>query len=188
MSIHSLHRITKFSGKDGEQPKINKIGSPVWKALKAKTKRQVKDIAKDLIKLYAERRTKKGFAFAPDTYLQTELEASFIYEDTPDQEKATIALKEDMEKEYPMDRLICGDVGFGKTEIAIRAAFKAVADGKQVAILVPTTILALQHARTFKERLKEFPCTVDYINRFKTRKQQTETLVGELSGSLFFRI
>ena len=184
VSIHSLHRITKFSGKDGEQPKINKIGSPVWKSLKAKTKRQVKDIAKDLIKLYAERRAQKGFAFAPDTYLQTELEASFIYEDTPDQEKATIAFKEDMEREYPMDRLICGDVGFGKTEIAVRAAFKAVADGKQVAILVPTTILALQHARTFKERLKEFPCTVDYINRFKTRKQQTETLKGVAEGKV----
>ena len=184
VSIHSLHRITKFSGKDGEQPKINKIGSPVWKNLKAKTKRQVKDIAKDLIKLYAERRAKKGFAFAPDTYLQTELEASFIYEDTPDQEKATIAFKEDMEKEYPMDRLICGDVGFGKTEIAVRAAFKAVADGKQVAILVPTTILAIQHARTFKARLKEFPCTVDYINRFKTRKQQTGTLKGVADGKV----
>jgi transcription-repair coupling factor (superfamily II helicase) len=184
VSIHSLHRITKYSGKDGQQPKINKIGSPVWKTLKAKTKRQVKDIAKDLIKLYAERRAKKGFAFTPDTYLQTELEASFIYEDTPDQEKATIAFKEDMEKAYPMDRLICGDVGFGKTEIAVRAAFKAVTDGKQVAILVPTTILALQHARTFRNRLKEFPCTVDYINRFKTRKQQTETLKGVAEGKV----
>ncbi len=184
VSIHSLHRITKYSGKDGEQPKINKIGSPVWKNLKAKTKRQVKDIAKDLIKLYAQRRAQKGFAFAPDTYLQTELEASFIYEDTPDQEKATIAFKEDMEKDYPMDRLICGDVGFGKTEIAIRAAFKAVADGKQVAVLVPTTILALQHARTFRQRLKEFPCTVDYINRLKTRKQQTETLKGVAEGKV----
>ncbi|MGK0385101.1 MAG: transcription-repair coupling factor (superfamily II helicase), partial [Bacteroidia bacterium] len=184
VSIHSLHRITKYSSKDGAEPKINKIGSPVWKTLKAKTKKQVKDIAKDLIKLYAERRSKKGFAFTPDTYLQTELEASFIYEDTPDQEKATVAFKADMEKEYPMDRLICGDVGFGKTEIAIRAAFKAVADGKQVAILVPTTILALQHARTFKARLKEFPCNVDYINRLKTRKQQTDTLKRVAEGQV----
>lgn len=184
VSIHSLHRISKYSSKEGEEPKINKLGSPAWKTLKAKTKRQVKDIAKDLIKLYAQRRAQKGFAFSPDTYLQTELEASFIYEDTPDQEKATAALKADMEKEYPMDRLVCGDVGFGKTEVAIRAAFKAVADGKQVAVLVPTTILALQHARTFRERLKEFPCTVDYINRFKTRKQQTETLKKVADGQV----
>ncbi len=184
VSIHSLHRISKYSSKEGAEPKINKIGSPVWKTLKAKTKKQVKDIAKDLIKLYAQRRAQKGFAFTPDTYLQTELEASFIYEDTPDQEKATVALKEDMEKEYPMDRLICGDVGFGKTEIAIRAAFKAVADGKQVAVLVPTTILALQHARTFRERLKEFPCNVDYINRFKTRKQQNDTLKKVAEGQV----
>lgn len=184
VSIHSLHRITKFSGKDGEEPKINKLGSPAWKALKAKTKKQVKDIAKDLIKLYAKRRAQKGFAFMPDTYLQTELEASFLYEDTPDQEKATIAFKADMEKDYPMDRLICGDVGFGKTEIAIRAAFKAVADGKQVAVLVPTTILALQHARTFRERLREFPCSVDYINRFKTKKQQTDTLKRVADGQI----
>lgn len=184
VSIHSLHRISKYSSKEGEEPKVNKIGSPAWKNLTAKTKRQVKDIAKDLIKLYAKRRTQKGFAFSPDTYLQTELEASFIYEDTPDQEKATAALKADMEKEYPMDRLVCGDVGFGKTEVAIRAAFKAVADGKQVAVLVPTTILALQHARTFRSRLKEFPCTVDYINRFKTRKQQTETLKRVAEGQV----
>ncbi|MCB9190793.1 MAG: transcription-repair coupling factor [Flavobacteriales bacterium] len=184
VSIHSLHRISKYSSKEGEEPKINKLGSPAWKNLKAKTKRQVKDIAKDLIKLYAKRRAQKGFAFAPDTYLQTELEASFIYEDTPDQEKATEAFKADMEKDYPMDRLICGDVGFGKTEVAIRAAFKAVADGKQVAVLVPTTILALQHARTFRSRLKEFPCTVDYINRFKTRKQQTETLKKVADGQI----
>lgn len=184
VSIHSLHRISKYSSKEGEEPKINKIGSPAWKNLKAKTKRQVKDIAKDLIKLYAKRRAQKGFAFSPDTYLQTELEASFIYEDTPDQEKATIALKADMEKDYPMDRLVCGDVGFGKTEVAIRAAFKAVADGKQVAVLVPTTILALQHARTFRSRLKEFPCNVDYINRFKTRKQQTETLKKVEAGEI----
>ncbi|MCF8464936.1 MAG: transcription-repair coupling factor [Flavobacteriales bacterium] len=184
VSIHSLHRISKYSSKDGAEPKINKLGSPAWKALKAKTKKQVKDIAKDLIKLYAQRRAQKGFAFTHDTYLQTELEASFIYEDTPDQEKATEAFKADMEKDYPMDRLICGDVGFGKTEIAIRAAFKAVCDGKQVAVLVPTTILALQHARTFRERLKEFPCTVDYINRFKTRKQQTDTLKRLADGKV----
>ncbi|MCF8459781.1 MAG: transcription-repair coupling factor [Flavobacteriales bacterium] len=184
VSIHSLHRISKYSSKDGAEPKINKLGSPVWKALKAKTKKQVKDIAKDLIKLYAQRRAQKGFAFTHDTYLQTELEASFIYEDTPDQEKATEAFKADMEKEYPMDRLICGDVGFGKTEIAIRAAFKAVCDGKQVAVLVPTTILALQHARTFRERLKEFPCTVDYINRFKTKKQQNDTLKRLADGKV----
>lgn len=184
VSIHSLHRITKYSGKDGDEPKINKLGSPAWKTLKAKTKKQVKDIAKDLIALYAKRRAQKGFAFAPDNYLQTELEASFIYEDTPDQEKATAALKADMEKDYPMDRLVCGDVGFGKTEVAIRAAFKAVCDGKQVAVLVPTTILALQHARTFRSRLKEFPCTVDYINRFKTKKQQTDTLKRVAEGQV----
>jgi transcription-repair coupling factor (superfamily II helicase) len=184
VSIHSLHRISKYSSKEGDEPKINKLGSPAWKNLKAKTKRQVKDIAKDLIRLYAQRRAQKGFAFSPDTYLQTELEASFIFEDTPDQEKATVAFKADMEKEYPMDRLICGDVGFGKTEIAVRAAFKAVADGKQVAVLVPTTILALQHARTFRERLREFPCTVDYINRFKTRKQQTDTLKRLADGKI----
>jgi transcription-repair coupling factor (superfamily II helicase) len=157
VSIHSLHRITKYSGKEGDEPKINKLGTPAWKALKAKTKRQVKDIAKDLIALYAKRKAQKGFAFSPDTYLQTELEASFIYEDTPDQEKATEAVKADMQRDWPMDRLVCGDVGFGKTEIAIRAAFKAVTDGKQVAVLVPTTILALQHARTFRERLRDFP-------------------------------
>jgi len=184
VSIHSLHRITKYSGKESEQPKINKLGSPAWNKLKAKTKKQVKDIAKDLIKLYAKRKAQKGFAFTPDTYLQTELEASFIYIDTPDQEKATEAFKVDMEREFPMDRLICGDVGFGKTEIAIRAAFKAVTDGKQVAILVPTTILALQHARTFRERLREFPCTVDYINRFKTKKQQNDTLQKLADGKI----
>ena len=184
VSIHSLHRISKYSGKEGDEPKINKLGTPAWKALKAKTKRQVKDIAKDLIQLYAKRKAQKGFAFNPDTYLQTELEASFIYEDTPDQEKATEAVKADMERDYPMDRLVCGDVGFGKTEIAIRAAFKAVADGKQVAVLVPTTILALQHARTFRDRLKEFPCQVDYINRFKTTKQQNDTLKRLADGKV----
>jgi transcription-repair coupling factor (superfamily II helicase) len=176
VSIHSLHRIAKYSGQEGKEPKINKLGTNTWQNLKQKTKTKVKEIAFDLIELYAKRRSQKGFQFLPDTYLQTELEASFIYEDTPDQEKSTAAVKKDMENIYPMDRLICGDVGFGKTEIAIRAAFKAVADNKQVAILVPTTILALQHYKTFSERLKDFPCTVDYINRFKTAKQQKETL------------
>ena len=176
VSIHSLHRISKYTGKDGTQPKMNKIGSPQWDKVKKKTKAKVKEIAYDLIKLYAQRKQEKGFAFEPDTYLQNELEASFIFEDTPDQLKATIDVKADMESDSPMDRLICGDVGFGKTEIAVRAAFKAVADSKQVAILVPTTILSLQHYKTFSERLKNFPCTVDYINRFKSAKQITETV------------
>ena len=176
VSIHSLHRIAKFTGKEGHQPKLNKLGSNAWANLKQKTKKKVKEIAFDLIKLYAKRKTEKGFAFSPDTYLQHELEASFIYEDTPDQEKATIDVKRDMESLIPMDRLICGDVGFGKTEIAVRAAFKAVADSKQVAVLVPTTILALQHYKTFKERFKNLPCNVDYINRFKTAKEQKETI------------
>ncbi|MDA3904741.1 MAG: transcription-repair coupling factor [Bacteroidales bacterium] len=170
VNIHSLHRISKYSGKDGTPPKINKIGSPVWNKLKAKTKSRVKDIAKDLIKLYAERKLKAGFEFEPDTYMQTELEASFIYEDTPDQLKATNDVKADMEMLSPMDRLVCGDVGFGKTEIAIRAAFKAVADNKQVAILVPTTILAYQHYKTFSERLADFPARVEYISRFRSTK------------------
>jgi transcription-repair coupling factor (superfamily II helicase) len=176
VSIHSLHRISKYTGKEGTQPKMNKLGSPVWSNLKSKTKNKVKEIAFDLIKLYAKRKAAKGFAFTPDTYLQTELEASFIYEDTPDQLKATIDVKKDMESDFPMDRLICGDVGFGKTEIAIRAAFKAVADSKQVAILVPTTILCFQHYKNFSERLKDFPCKVDYINRFKSAKKVKETL------------
>ncbi len=176
VSIHSLHRIARYSGKEGTAPSLNKLGSTSWATLKSKTKKKVKDIARDLISLYAKRKAQDGFAFAPDTYLQTELEASFIYEDTPDQLKATRDIKKDMESASPMDRLICGDVGFGKTEIAIRGAFKAVGDNKQVAILVPTTILAMQHYRTLSERLKEFPCTVDYINRFKTSAQQAETL------------
>jgi transcription-repair coupling factor (superfamily II helicase) len=184
VSIHSLHKISKFVGKDGTPPKVNKLGADTWKKLKNKTKTKIKEVAFDLIKLYAERKSKKGFQFMPDTYLQTELEASFIYEDTPDQLTATQDVKKDMEAEYPMDRLVCGDVGFGKTEIAIRAAFKAVADSKQVAILVPTTILALQHYKTFRDRLKEFPCTVDYINRFKTPKQQKETLQRLAEGKI----
>jgi len=176
ISIHSLHRISKYSGKEGAEPKINKLGTNTWATLKQKTKKKVKEIAYDLIQLYAKRKTLKGFQFSPDNYMQNELEASFIYEDTPDQIKSTADFKKDMESESPMDRLICGDVGFGKTEIAIRAAFKAVCDSKQVAILVPTTILALQHYKTFKDRLKDFPCKVDYINRFKTAKEQKETL------------
>lgn len=184
ISIHSLHRIAKFSGKEGTEPVLNKLGTNAWATLKQKTKTKVKDIAKDLISLYAKRKAMQGFAFSPDTYLQTELEASFIYEDTPDQEKSTRDVKRDMEIPHPMDRLICGDVGFGKTEIAIRAAFKAVCDNKQVAILVPTTILALQHHNTFKERLKDFPCKIDYINRFKSAKQQTETLKKLEEGQL----
>lgn len=176
ISIHSLHRIAKYSGKEGAEPKINKLGTANWSALKQKTKKKVKEIAYDLIQLYAKRKALKGFQFSRDTYLQNELEASFIYEDTPDQIKATADFKKDMENQWPMDRLVCGDVGFGKTEIAIRAAFKAVCDSKQVAVLVPTTILALQHYKTFKERLKDFPCKVDYINRFKTGKDLKETL------------
>ncbi len=173
VSINSLHKISKYVGKDGTAPKLNKIGGDAWKTLKRKTKKKVKDIAKELIKLYAQRKASKGFAFPVDGYLQNDLEASFIYQDTPDQETATAAVKEDMQKEHPMDRLICGDVGFGKTEIAIRAAFKAILGGKQVAILVPTTILALQHYKTFTERLKKYEIKIDYINRFRTAKDKT---------------
>lgn len=176
VNIHSLHKVSKYSGKEGTEPKINKLGSDSWERLKRKTKTKVKDIAGDLIKLYAQRRAKKGFGFAPDNYLQTELEASFIYEDTPDQLKATNDVKADMEATYPMDRLICGDVGFGKTEVAMRAAFKAVNDSKQVAILVPTTILAFQHYTSFKKRFEDFPCNVDYVNRFKSSKDLKQSL------------
>ncbi|ARV09892.1 transcription-repair coupling factor [Winogradskyella sp. PC-19] len=184
LSIHSLHKITKFNGKDGKPPKVYKLGSKAWKTLKQKTKSRVKEIAFNLIKLYAKRKLKKGFQYAPDSNMQHELEASFIYEDTPDQVSSTEDIKADMESERPMDRLICGDVGFGKTEVAIRAAFKAVDNGKQVAVLVPTTILAYQHSRTFKERLKDFPVTVDYVNRFRTAKQKRETLEGLEKGSV----
>jgi transcription-repair coupling factor (superfamily II helicase) len=184
VSIHSLHRIAKFTGKDGHEPVLHKLGSATWAKQKAKAKSKVKTLAFDLIKLYAERKAKKGFAFSPDTYLQTELEASFIYEDTPDQESATLAVKEDMEKEMPMDRLICGDVGFGKTEIAVRAAFKAVADSKQVAILVPTTVLCFQHYQSFSARLREFPAKIAYLNRFKTAKEQTTILKQLASGEI----
>lgn len=176
LSIHSLHKISKYNGKDGKPPKIYKLGSNAWKNLKQKTKARVKEIAFNLIELYAKRRLQKGYAYGPDSYLQHELEASFIYEDTPDQSTATAAVKEDMENERPMDRLVCGDVGFGKTEVAIRAAFKAVDNGKQVAVLVPTTVLAFQHYNTFTERLKDFPVTVDYLNRFRTAKEKRTTL------------
>ncbi len=184
VSIHSLHKISKFNGKDGAPPKIYKLGSAAWKKLKQKTKTRVKKIAFDLIKVYAKRRLDKGFQYGPDSYLQDELEASFIYEDTPDQGKATEDVKRDMESERPMDRLICGDVGFGKTEVAIRAAFKAIDNGKQVAVLVPTTILAFQHDRTFKERLADMPVTVDYLNRFRTTKERRETLENLASGKV----
>ncbi len=176
VNISSLHKISKYSGKEGTIPKLNKLGSDTWNKLKEKTKKQVKDIAKDLIKLYAQRKSQKGFASAPDGYMQNELEASFMYEDTPDQSKAVGDVKKDMESESPMDRLICGDVGFGKTEVAIRAAFKACLNGKQVAVLVPTTILAYQHYKTFTDRLGDFPVTIDYINRFKSSKEKKETL------------
>ena len=184
LSIHSLHKITKFNGKDGKPPKIYKLGSKAWKTLKQKTKSRVKEIAFNLIKLYAKRKLEKGFQYQPDSYMQLELEASFIYEDTPDQITATADIKADMESERPMDRLICGDVGFGKTEVAIRAAFKAVDNGKQVAILVPTTILAYQHHRSLTERLKEFPVTVNYLNRFRTAKQKRETLENLEKGNV----
>ncbi len=184
VSIHALHRIAKFSGQEGSIPKLNKLGSNAWNTLKQKAKTKVKAVAYDLIKLYAKRKAQKGFEYCPDSYLQTELEASFIYEDTPDQVKATLAVKKDMEAPYPMDRLICGDVGFGKTEIAIRAAFKAVCDSKQVIVLVPTTILALQHFKTFSERLKDFPCHIDYINRFRSAKEQKEVIQKVAQGKI----
>ena len=184
ISIHSLHKISKYSGKEGREPKINQLGTPNWTKSKQKTKNKIKQIAFDLITLYAKRKKNKGFSFSSDTYLQHELESSFIYEDTPDQNKATIAIKDDMENEMPMDRLVCGDVGFGKTEIAIRAAFKAVTDNKQVAILVPTTILALQHFKTFSQRLKRFPCNIDYLNRFRTKKEQKEIINKIKNGEI----
>ena len=171
VSVHALHKISRFRSKDGEPPRINKLGSKTWTTLKSNAKSKVKDIAKDLIRLYAKRRASKGFAFSADTYLQEELESSFMYEDTPDQETATAAVKRDMEDTCPMDRLICGDVGFGKTEIAVRAAFKAVCDSKQVAVLVPTTILALQHFNTFKNRLQDLPCNIDYVSRLRTARE-----------------
>jgi transcription-repair coupling factor (superfamily II helicase) len=184
VSIHSLHKISKFNGKDGKPPKIYKLGSGAWKKIKQKTKARVKHIAFNLIQLYAKRKLQKGIAFGPDTHMQHELEGSFMYEDTPDQFSATQDIKNDMEREQPMDRLICGDVGFGKTEVAVRAAFKAVDNGKQVAILVPTTILAFQHFKTFSDRLKGFPIKIDYLNRFRTAKQKTAAIEGVNSGEV----
>ena len=184
VSVHSLHKISRYKSKDSEPPKIHKIGSKVWQNLKTSTKAKVKDIAKDLIKLYAERKAAKGYAFSADTFMQKELESSFMYEDTPDQEKAIAAVKLDMEDDCPMDRLVCGDVGFGKTEVAVRAAFKAVADSKQVAVLVPTTILALQHYNTFKNRLKDFPCNIDYVSRLRTAKEVADIQKRLKAGTL----
>lgn len=176
VSIHNLHKVSKYKGKEGEPPTVNKLGTGAWERLKERTKKKIKDIARDLIKLYSERHSKQGYAFTPDTYLQHELEASFIYEDTPDQQKATNDVKQDMERTRPMDRLVCGDVGFGKTEVAIRAAFKAATDSTQVAVLVPTTVLAYQHYLTFKERLKDFPCTVEYLSRARSTKDSRRIL------------
>lgn len=184
VNINSLHKISKYTGKEGAVPKVNKIGSDAWQKLKEKTKTKVKEIAFDLIKLYAQRKAQQGFQHSPDNYMQTELEASFIYEDTPDQSKATADVKKDMQTPSPMDRLVCGDVGFGKTEVAIRAAFKSCCDGKQAAVLVPTTILAFQHYKTFSERLKDFPVTVDYVNRFKSSKEKKETLLRLEEGKI----
>ena len=184
VNINSLHKIAKFTGKDGSVPKINKLGSDVWNRLKEKTKAKVKEIAFDLISLYAKRKALSGFTHAPDNYMQTELESSFMYEDTPDQSKATADVKKDMESSAPMDRLVCGDVGFGKTEVAIRAAFKTCIDGKQAAVLVPTTILAFQHYKTFQDRLKDFPVKVDYLNRFKSAKEKKETLQRLKEGKI----
>jgi transcription-repair coupling factor (superfamily II helicase) len=184
VSIHSLHRISKYTGKEGNVPRIDKIGSTTWSTLKQKTKKNVKEVAYDLIKLYAKRKAQPGHRFPLDNYLQHELEASFIYEDTPDQIKLTADVKRDMERPHPMDRLVCGDVGFGKTEIAIRAAFKAVCDSKQVAILVPTTILAYQHYKTFKERMKDLPCNISYINRFRSAKEVKEIIANTTEGKI----
>lgn len=184
VSVHSLNKISRFRSKDGEPPRINKLGSKTWSALKTSAKSKVKDIAKELIQLYAKRKVSKGFAFSPDTYLQDELESSFIYEDTPDQESATMAVKRDMEDNCPMDRLVCGDVGFGKTEIAVRAAFKAVTDSKQVAVLVPTTILAFQHYNTFKNRLENLPCNIEYVSRMRTAKEITDIKKRLESGQI----
>lgn len=184
VSIHNLHKISKYRGKEGEPPVVNKLGTGAWERMKERTKKKIKDIARDLIKLYSQRYREEGFAFSPDSYLQTELETSFMYEDTPDQHKATADVKRDMERKRPMDRLVCGDVGFGKTEVAIRAAFKAATDGKQVAVLVPTTVLAYQHYLTFKERLKEFPCTVEYLSRARTAKQSKEILDELTNGKI----
>ena len=184
VSIHNLHRIAKYKGKDGSTPTISRLGSGAWERMKERTKDKVKEIARDLIQLYATRKQQAGFAFSPDGYMQHELEASFLYEDTPDQAKATLDIKHDMESKMPMDRLVCGDVGFGKTEVAMRAAFKAATDGKQVAVLVPTTVLALQHYNTFKERFRDFPVRVEYISRGKTAKQVKELLADLKDGKI----
>ncbi len=184
VNINSLHKISKFTGQDSKPPRINKLGSDSWEKLKTRTKKKIKDIAQELIKLYAKRKASQGYAFNKDSYLQDELEASFIYEDTPDQFKATSDVKRDMEKGIPMDRLVCGDVGFGKTEVAVRAAFKAVTDSKQVAVLVPTTILASQHHKTFTERLSEFPVNIEFINRFKTAKQKKDIAKAASEGKV----
>ena len=184
ISIHGLHKISRYVGREGETPTLNRLGSNTWQVLKQKTKRQVKDIAKDLIALYAKRKASHGFAFSADGYLQEQLEASFIYEDTPDQLKATVAVKHDMEEQAPMDRLVCGDVGFGKTEVAIRAAFKACCDSKQVAVLVPSTVLAFQHYNTFCQRLKDMPVRVDYINRFRTTKERNQIIKDLADGKI----
>ena len=181
VSIHNLHRISKYKGREGTEPTIAQLGSGAWERLKERTKEKVKDIARDLIRLYATRKQQKGFAYTPDGYMQHELEASFLYEDTPDQAKATAAVKRDMESPMPMDRLVCGDVGFGKTEVAMRAAFKAATDGKQVAVLVPTTVLALQHYNTFKERMKNLPVRIEYLSRLKSAKEIKE-LLSELEA------
>lgn len=184
VSIHSLHKISKYKGKEGEAPRINKLGTGAWEKMKERTKTKIKDIARDLIKLYSQRKQEKGFAYSPDSFLQHELEASFLYEDTPDQSKATADVKADMESQRPMDRLVCGDVGFGKTEVAMRAAFKAVTDNKQVAVLVPTTVLAYQHFQTFSERLKDFPCKVEYLSRARTAKDTTRIIKELAEGNI----
>ena len=184
VSIHSLHKISKYKSKEGEAPRINKLGTGAWEKLKERTKTKIKDIARDLIKLYSQRAQEKGFAYSPDSFMQHELEASFLYEDTPDQLKATVDIKADMERQRPMDRLVCGDVGFGKTEVAVRAAFKAACDNKQVAVLVPTTVLAYQHWRTFSERLKNFPCRVEYLSRARSAADTKKVLEGLKSGEV----
>ena len=184
VSIHSLHKISKYKGKEGEPPRINKLGTGAWEKIKERTKTKIKDIARDLIKLYSQRKQEKGFAYTPDSFLQHELEASFLYEDTPDQLKATNDVKADMESNRPMDRLVCGDVGFGKTEVAVRAAFKAATDNKQVAVLVPTTVLAYQHYQTFSERLKEFPCKVEYLSRARSAKDTSRILKELANGDI----
>jgi transcription-repair coupling factor (superfamily II helicase) len=184
VSIHALHKVSKYKGREGEPPRMNRLGTGAWERMKERVKTKVKDIARDLIRLYAQRKQEKGFAFSADSYMQHELEASFLYEDTPDQFKATQDVKADMERERPMDRLVCGDVGFGKTEVAVRAAFKAAADGKQVAVLVPTTVLAYQHYQTFKSRLKDFPVKVDYLSRARTAKELKEVLAELAEGKI----